>query len=323
MRYFALACLSLASFALPAAAQCRFDYITFDRMQIDPAASLGFSKRWGILVNTGAVPISLENDWEGGLWYGQSTQPIGVGGIGFFYDLLNPFQNDLILQPGEAIGDADPLLLAELLPGETFVGPALISTLQLGAEWPVVDFDLDLFAQIGTQVAKTRTTVELASLGGPALLPVSARRFTCEPSPVAEVDIGAPCGEGGLPSLAPLGVNSGSGPPYVAYWSNMPHLGNWAFGVEMKAAIPNQAYLVLVDIAPGSFPVAECTLHLALTPFFAFQTGVMVNFDDTMGFPLPNLPFLSGLVLYFQGFLTAPVIRGSNAVAVTLGVVTS
>ena len=117
-----VAALALGSATL--AQECRFEYITFDRIRLDPDFALLTSTRWGILVNTGDVPISVTQDWEGGLWYAESSEPLGS----FFYELLDPFGAGYILQPGEAMGDDDPLLLELLEPDETFATSCLLYT---------------------------------------------------------------------------------------------------------------------------------------------------------------------------------------------------
>lgn len=321
MRHAALAGLLVVALTLPAAAQAKFDYITFDRIQVDPDV-FGFTARWGLLVNTGTVPISLDQDWAGGLWLAEASQPVGVGGIGMWYDLQSSFPGDVLLMPGEAVGDSDPLLLAELLPGEDFLNNATLANFRISEAWPESEFQIDFYAQAASQVARTTTAVELAELEGLAWRPVSAQRVSSELSPLAWSALGTSCGGDGLPRLTPLGVTSGSGPPYLAYLSNMPHLGNWAFGLHVEGAVADVPYVVIADIAPGAFVLEDCTIYLGLTPLFAFQTGLLSTFDDTKGFPLPDLPFLAGLDLYFQAVMTTPLFDTSNAVVVTLGDIT-
>ena len=72
------ACFVAAVLASPAHSQCRFEYITFDKIQLDPDYALGTSGRWGILVNTGDVPISVTQDWQGGLWYAESSRKLAL-----------------------------------------------------------------------------------------------------------------------------------------------------------------------------------------------------------------------------------------------------
>ena len=313
-----LAVLLLSAALEPAAAQeCRFDYITFDRIRLDPDFALATSTRWGILVNTGDVPISLEDDWEAGLWYAESSDQLGS----FFFDLLNPFGADLILQPGEAVGDADPLLLAELLPGETFVTNALIATFQFGVPFPDQDFHIDFLAQVDDQIAKTRTEVEIADLGGSAFwVPVSAKRVTCELSPVGWSTYGPDCpSPAGAVALAPYGNNFGSGPPWVAYWSNMPQIGNWAFGLEVTSPVFQAPYIVGLSTTTGSLLVGGCEVLIGvLPPFFTFP-GQVPFFQEVEGLPIPDNPGLVGLTLYAQAVVLGNPPALSTGVQFTIG----
>lgn len=323
MRHSILSAFLLCA-GLPSAssAQVAFDYITFDSIRLDPNFALLTSTRWGILVNTGTVPISLDDDWERGLYYAESSDQLG----GFFYELLNPFQNDLVLQPGEAIGDADPLLLAELLPGETFVSNALIATFQFGVPFPSSDFHVDVLAQIGDRIAKTRTDVEIADLGGTDFwVPVSAKRVSCELSPVSWQSYGSSCGTvgGAGLDLYPRGHNGGpGGPPWVAFRSNMPQLGNWAFGMELNSPAFQPSYVLGFDVAPGSFPLAGCELLLGFTPALTVLQGSIPFFQETHNVPIPNNPNLTGLSVYFQAALMQAPPLVSNGVVVVLGDVT-
>ncbi len=305
-----------------AAGQVQFDYITFDKIELDPTFALQTSTRWGILVNTGSVPISLDDDWERGLWYAESSQQLGA----FFYDLLNPFGLDVILMPGEAIGDADPLLLAELLPGETFTSNALIATFQFGVPFPGTDFHIDFMAQIGDQIAKTRTDVELKDLGGAAFwTPVSAKRVSSELSPVSYTNYGAPCGKSGgsFAELYPYGVNFGSGPPWIAYWTNMPQVGNWAFALRTASPVFQPELLLAIDAAPGSFPVLGCSLLLGLTPAFTLIPDTVPFFTGTTGVPIPPNPALVGAQLYFQSAVLSGGLFTTQGIAITFGDVTA
>jgi hypothetical protein len=300
-----------------AAQQMSFDYITFDRIRLDPNFALGTSTRWGILVNTGSVPISLTDDWEKGLWYAESSELLG----NFFYELLDPFGAGFILQPGEAVGDADPLLLAELLPGETFTTNALIAPFQFGTPFPSEDFHIDVLAQIGDLIATTRTDVELADLGGSDFwVPVSAKRVSAVPSPVSSVVYGDACpGAFGDASLRAYGFNGGSGPPWIAYRSNMPQIGNWAFGFQIVSPTFNASYLLGIDVAPGSLVVGGCEFLLGLTPAITLIPGQIPNFQVTQPVPIPNNPGLVGLTIYAQAALLPPAFLTTNALAVTLG----
>lgn len=302
-------------------AQAKFDYITFDRIQLDPDFALQTSTRWGILVNTGTVPISLDDDWERGLWYAESSDQLGA----FFYDLLNPFSLDVVLQPGEAIGDSDPLLLAELLPGETFTTNALIATFQFGVPFPSQDFHIDVMAQIGDQIARTRTDVEITDLGGAAFwVPVSAKRISCELSPVSWSSYGAPCGESGgqFAELYPYGVNTGGGPPWIANWTNMPTIGNWAFALRTQSPVFQPEMILGFDTAPGSVPVFGCTLLLGLTPALTLIPDSVPFFTGTTGVPIPTNPALVGATLYFQSAVLSGGLFTSQGAAITFGDVT-
>jgi hypothetical protein len=312
------ACLLLAVLATAPAAQATFDYITFDKIRLDPNFALGTSTRWGIIVNTGTVPISLDNDWERGLCYAESSKQLGS----FFYEPLNPFGNDFILQPGEAIGDSDPLLLAELLPGETFTTNALIASFQFGVPFPDDDFTIDVLAQIGDQIAVTRTDVDVTNLGGAAFWePVTAKRVSGVLSPLGYQIYGQPCSHGGGSAmLYPRGHNGGpGGPPWAAYRSSMPQLGNWTFGLEIKSTIPGQSYLLALDFAPASFLFEGCEVLLGLTPGLTLLTGSIPFFQETINVPLPLNPNLAGLPVYFQALLTSGSFTTTNGVQVTLG----
>lgn len=317
--------LSLAcAFVLAASseAQAKFDYITFDRIQLDPNFALLTSTRWGILVNTGTVPISLDLDWERGLYYAESSDALG----GFFYEPLNPFGNDFILQPGEAIGDDDPLLLAELLPGETFTTNALIATFQFGVPFPSSDFHIDVLAQIGDQIAKTRTEVEITNLGGQAFwVPISAKRVSCELSSVGWQSYGEPCNTvgGNALELYPRGHNGGpGGPPWVAFRSNMPQIGNWAFALEVDSPAFQPNYLIGMDVAPGNLPLFGCTALLAFSPALQFFGGSIPFFQETENIPIPNDAGLIGQTVYFQAALQTSPLLLSNGVSLTIGDVT-
>ena len=310
----------LALPSLSSAQQCSFEVITFDRIRLDPNFALLTSTRWGILVNTGSVPISLGDDWETGLWYAESSQPLGS----FFHEQLNPFGAGLILQPGEAVGDDHPLLLAELLPGETFVTPALIRVFQFGVPFPSSDFHVDFYAQMGDQIAKSRTDIEIADLGGAAFWePVSAKRVSCSTSPATYASYGNGCAHPlGTAQLRPLGFNGGGGLPHIAYLSNMPQVGNWAFGVEIESPVHNPSYVVGIDFAPGSFSFSGCELLLGLTPGLTTFSGTVPHFLETQSVPIPDQPTLVGVKAYAQGVLLAPLFLTTNGLEFTLGDVT-
>ncbi|QDU66146.1 hypothetical protein [Engelhardtia mirabilis] len=308
------------SISAPAASalQKSFDYITFDRIDLDPNFALQTSTRWGIVVNTGTEPLSLTDDWEGGLWYGESSQLLGS----FFFELLDPFGAGLTLQPGEAAGDADPLLLAQLLPGETFVTAALIAPIQFGVPFPTSDFHLDLHAQVGDLIAKTRTDVTLKDLGGSAFwTPTSAKRVSGAPSPISSSAYGAACaGPSGSATLTPYGSNGGpGGPPWVALRSNLPQIGNWAFGYQIVSPTFNASYALGIDIAPGSIPLAGCSLLLGFTPALSVLFGQIPNFQQTHNIPIPNDPVLIGVTIYAQAVLLPPQFVTTNGISITIG----
>ena len=317
MKTLALAgALLLGAHGTSASAQLQFDYITFDEWELDPNGSLGFSSRWGLLVNTGTQPISLVQDWEGGLWYAESSAPIGA----FFFENLNPYGAGLTVFPGEAVGDNHPLLMAKLQAGETLVGsPAgsLTSHFQLGAPYPTSNFDLDFFVQVDDQLVHSHTKVVTKSLGGPAFLPVSAQRLSSVSVFDPVTSYGAPCNAAPLPRLSLYGDNIPTGPPYAALLSNMPEVGNGSFGFHIDAAEFKPLYLIGVDAAPGSFLLNGCEVLLGFTPGMLILSGQMPSFQVTVPLPIPNNPALAGATVYAQALVISSTGKTTNGLRIT------
>jgi len=312
------ASLVLAGLSLPSSAQIQFDYITFDQLELDPGQVSSIYENWGILVNTGVQPIALQTDWQGGLWYTEASAKLGA----LFFLLNNPFADTFLLQPGEAVGDDHPLLLAQLKAGEVMVGPAgsnLISNMQVLGVWPAADFDVQCAVQAKDQLAITSTHFVQKTLPlGVQYRPLSAKRTksTIVLQPV--VPYGTPCFPGVEDTLTPKGQFFPKGPPYSGSSSNLPEVGNTAFGLQVRSEIPGATYILGVDLAPGSIPLFGCELLLALTPNMLTFSGTIPLYVQTVPLPIPNNPALAGALFFAQAVLFTPQIRTTNALFLTV-----
>lgn len=312
------ASLVLVGLALPTSAQIQFDYITFDQVELDPSQVGSIFENWGILVNTGTQPISLEADWEHGLWYTEASTKIGA----LFFLNNNPFADTFLLMPGEAVGDDHPLLLAQLQAGEVMVGPPgsnLTSNMQVLGAWPLIDFDIKCAVQAQDQIANTVTHFAQKSLpAGVQYQMLSATRTSSTTVLNPVFSYGTQCYPGPNDMLRAKGQFFPVGPPYSGSSSNLPEVGNTAFGLQIDSEIPGAAYILGVDLAPASFSILGCELLLALTPNMLTFSGTIPLTVVTVPIPIPNNPALTGAPFFAQAVLFAPEIRTTNGLFLTL-----
>lgn len=277
---FASAALALFAASRPSSAQLDFDVISFGKIQVDDA-TLGLSSGWLILVNTGTVPIAL-TDWQKALHYARFSAPVGG------FELKPVLAGPTTLQPGQAIGAFDGVLVNQLQLGETFVNAAS-TQFQLSAPWPsgTTQSLRWSFALGGRQVSGV-TEVEFTS--SPTTFGVSGVRTASVPATASVTSL--PSGCTGQLTVRPQAL---PGPFRVAPSSDLPVIGNPCFALDVR--VNNVPYVLGIDFAPGSTTALGCEVKVGLSAAFQriVNPGAIVQ-----RLPIPNDLALVGQHVWLQ-----------------------
>jgi len=307
--------LCAALLAAPAAAQLSFDYITFDRLSLDAGPGRGsWHPHQGILVNTGTVPIDLAIDWrEGALLFGRLIGPLdpseaqlGITGA-----------PTIVLQPGQAFGSSDPLYVRLLQPGEVLIpGSALLAfRLPLGPAQSTAT--LQTCVQIGDQALVLSQDIAIGDGSTGEVAYLSARRFKSSPTETRFELWGESCP---LPSgpltLSAVGGGETGGTDVIAAGSNMPVVGNSAFGLRLDGATAAQVgapWLLVTSTAQAHVNVLGCWVYLDTGTSVVNLVGGAIQLDapsgsgralaPTVGFPIPADPAVLGTELWAQAIV--------------------
>jgi hypothetical protein len=328
--------LALATAVAPnvvAQAGLQFDVIAFDHVFMQGGAGAqGCSMSFGLVVNTGTVPIPL-TAWQDGLTFGTSTAAVN----GMWFEQSNPFGGNPVLMPGQAIGHVDPLLTGLLHPGETLMHPttALVLRFQVAGGPVGTDQQFALYAQAGDKRARIDTTV---TFGAQATCgPLSAQRFSAVLSDSGFSALGPSCSLPGGDLILKAAGAGDWGTTTTALNSNMPIIGNPHFALSVQGDLEQQVgqpYVFMLGLPAAPFAIHGCDVWfdaLAPTLMTVGSVGVDCPFPQfclaakpVLGLPIPTDVSLTGAVLAAQWAVLTPLalngqFAASNGVQITIG----
>lgn len=313
---FGLALAGAAAPALVAQSGLQFDVIVFDDVVMQGGSGAqGCSMSFGLVVNTGTVPIPL-NAWQDGLIYGTSTAAVN----GLWFNLWNPLGGSQLLMPRQAIGHVHPLLTSLLTPAETLMYPTSVLALNFypGGGPVGTTQQFALYAQAGDKRARIDTQVTFVSQVTCNLL--SAKRFSAvlSDTEVATLGPGCPLPTGAL-TLKAIGAGDWGGSTTVLS-SNMPVIGNPHFALAVEGVLENQIgqpHVLVVGLPSAPFAIQGCNVWIDFAAPTFLKAGTIgvycpVPFACLAAQPIMDLPIpfdssLVGAVLAAQWTVLTPL----------------
>jgi hypothetical protein len=330
---FGLALASAAAPALVAQSGLQFDVIAFDDVVMQGGSGAqGCSMSFGLVVNTGSVPIPL-SAWQDGLTFGTSTAAANA----LFFDQYNPFGGNQVLMPGQAVGHVDPLLTGLLNPGETLLHPssALALNFQVGGGPVGTTQQFALYAQAGDKRARIDTQVTFVTQVTCDQL--SAQRFSAVLSDAEVATLGPSCAlPTGALTLQAIGAGDWGGTT-TALNSNMPVIGNPHFALAVDGVLDDQIgqpHVLVVGLPSAPFAIQGCDVWIDFAAPTFLKAGTIgvycpVPFACSAAQPIVDLPIpsdtsLVGAVLAAQWTVLTPLaanglFAASNGLRITIG----
>jgi len=328
-----LALASAAAPALVAQSGLQFDVIAFDDVVMQGGSvAQGCSMSFGLVVNTGTVPIPL-NTWQNGLTFGTSTAAVN----GMWLNQYNPFGGNPMLMPGQAFGHDDPLLTSLLNPGETLLHPtsALALSFQLAGGPVGTTQQFALYAQAGDKRARIDTQVTFVSQVTCDQL--SAKRFSAVHSDAEVATLGPSCElPTGALTLKAIGAGDWGGTTTVLS-GNMPVIGNPHFALTVEGVLENQIgqpHVLVVGLPSAPFAIQGCSVWIDFAAPTFLKAGTIgvycpVPFACLAAQPIMDLPIpfdgsLVGAVLAAQWTVLTPLasnglFAASNGLRIKIG----